>query len=479
MIARLIDAFSPRTVPLMTRQSYRHEIISSFSVPFMVAMVEGGVVGVLAEKVFNVSNLLLAVFVAAPMFANLTSLVWARLARGRRKIVFINALQVTMMLLVAAVALLPVNDTGGYLLAAIVVTSRCLLSGMITVRSSVWRMNYPRYYRGRIAGRLARAATLTMLATSLLTAALLDWDQHAFRVAYPLAGLIGLIGVEAFSRIRLRGERELLRYETLPQTRPTPHGETGEIYEYDPKGPAGTFWSVLRQDKTFRTYLFWQFLAGISNMMIEAPVVKLVSDTTEALGRVSLLGFSVALDFVIAIGLTMILPTGLAMITLPMWGNLLDRMHIARFRVRQGWLWAVSQAITGGGALLAVNGQIAAALLTLAAARFVLGVARGGGMIAWNLGHNDFASRRLVAVYMGIHVTLTGIRGAFAPFLGILLYAGWPVMTIPGVGLVIPGWDGVGPGVFFIAAAIGTASAVGFYTLARSIGPDARASEPD
>jgi hypothetical protein len=139
----------------------------------------------------------------------------------------------------------------------------------------------------------------------------------------------------------------------------------------------------------------------------------------------------------------------------------------------------VSQAITGGGALLAVNGQIAAALLTLAAARFVLGVARGGGMIAWNLGHNDFASRRLVAVYMGIHVTLTGIRGAFAPFLGILLYAGWPAMTLPGVGLVIPGWDGVGPGVFFIAAAIGTASAVGFYTLARSIGPDASASEPD
>ena len=45
--------------------------------------------------------------------------------------------------------------------------------------------------------------------------------------------------------------------------------------------------------------------------------------------------------------------------------------------------------------------------------------------MAWQLGHNDFARQDQLAAYMGLHVTLTGLRGSIAPFLGIILYAGW------------------------------------------------------
>ena len=50
------------------------------------------------------------------------------------------------------------------------------------------------------------------------------------------------------------------------------------------------------------------------------------------------------------------------------------------------------------------------------------GVAFGGGVLAWNLGHHDFSNVSASPAYMGVHVTLTGIRGLIAPSLGVFLY---------------------------------------------------------
>ena len=52
----------------------------------------------------------------------------------------------------------------------------------------------------------------------------------------------------------------------------------------------------------------------------------------------------------------------------------------------------------------------------------MLGAAYAGANLGWNLGHNDFASLGRAQHYMGVHVTLTGVRGAIAPPAGILFY---------------------------------------------------------
>jgi hypothetical protein len=49
---------------------------------------------------------------------------------------------------------------------------------------------------------------------------------------------------------------------------------------------------------------------------------------------------------------------------------------------------------------------------------------------------------------MGAHVTLTGIRGATAPFIGIALYLGWSDVPL------LADFDGIGAGVFLIAACL-------------------------
>jgi peptide-O-fucosyltransferase len=52
----------------------------------------------------------------------------------------------------------------------------------------------------------------------------------------------------------------------------------------------------------------------------------------------------------------------------------------------------------------------------------LLGVAYAGGSITFHLGHNYFSPRSQALEYMGVHVTLSGIRGLVAPLLGMAVY---------------------------------------------------------
>src|SRR4029077_7078810 len=52
----------------------------------------------------------------------------------------------------------------------------------------------------------------------------------------------------------------------------------------------------------------------------------------------------------------------------------------------------------------------------------LLGAAQAGANLGWNLGHSDCAAIGRAQHYMGVHVTLTGLRGGVAPPLGVLAY---------------------------------------------------------
>jgi hypothetical protein len=183
-------------------------------------------------------------------------------------------------------------------------------------------------------------------------------------------------------------------------------------------------------------------------MMIEPAVVVLVSR-------------ELAADIGTSVALLTTVPVALGVLLLPLWAAYVDRVHVAEFRARHSWLWAASQALTGVGALLG-------SLAWVAAGRVVLGIARGGGTLAWNIGHNDFAKPERAGAYMGLHATLTGVRGAFAPFLGVALYAGVAARELPG-GFVLPALPAIGGWMMLLAAALSTVATLGFGALHRRI----------
>ncbi|MEX2215499.1 MAG: MFS transporter, partial [Phycisphaeraceae bacterium] len=451
MLRAYLQSLSPRRLPLMTRPSYRQEMFTAATYPAVLAMIEGGVVGIIAVKVFNVSAMVFAAIVASSNFANLTSFLWARLARGRRKVASIVSMMLGLLLCVTLISFLPRTDAGGGQLALLVIIARCLQTGIITLRSTVWRMNYPAHLRAQITGRIALFNAVLLAVIPMAAGALLDHNADTFRYIYPATVLLALVGVIAYSRIRLRGERELLKYEKQPDARPLPHGAPDPLYEYDPKASRPTFWSVLKQDKLFRQYMLWQFVNGTAAMMGDAVLVYLIARLTQGMHD----------EFLISNSLTTALPVIMVVITLPLWARLLDRLHIIQFRARHGSLWVLVQLITWLGAMFA-------SLWILAISRLIVGIARGGGMLAWNLGHNDFADRRMVALYMGIHVTLTGIRGAIAPFVAIILFTG-KIDLFAGVKLELP-WLHIEHHLFLVTAALSLWAEIGFIRLGRSMG---------
>ena len=460
MFHKVIRHFHPRYQPWATRQSYVHELVNALTFPAALAMVEGGVLGVLAKKAFDVSDMLFATIMAAPLFANLTSFFWARLARSRAKIRFISILQISTLASVGAIALLPTRGFGPQLLTLLIIASRCLLTGIVTLRSIVWRQNYPRPLRAQITGRLVSLSSIFMAIAPIFGYIVLDaWDVRAFRLIYPLSMLFGVIGVVAYSRVRLRGEKELLRFESEPTSRPKPHGTPGSIYEYDPISSTQNIWQVLRRDGHFRQYMFWQFISGVAQMGSEVAIIYIIVNMTKDL----------RFAFVTSITLTTTLPLLVAVTTLHLWAKCLDRMHVVRFRVHQGW-FAVGSNVCNWLATLMGS------LWVLAVARILQGLGRSGGMLAWVLGHNDFADRRMAAVYMGIHVTLTGVRGAIAPFLVMALHSGWKPESISLFGSILPKFDGIGGNVFLVLAGICGLGMIGFAWLDRSISAKTRRS---
>ncbi|MEQ9453982.1 MAG: hypothetical protein RLN76_05235 [Phycisphaeraceae bacterium] len=455
-----LASFLPAAQPLMTRPSYQRELMTSTTLPIAVSMVEGGVIGVLATKAFDAPPVMFAAIQAAPMFANLTSVVWAVLARGRAKVPFITLLMVATLGCIAGIALLPVGAEGALALTLLVIAARCLLAGIVTLRSVVWRNNYPRQSRGQITGRLTVLVSLIMAVAPMVGYTFLDQNPENFRLLYPSAAVLAIAGVFAFSRVRLRGERSLLAYENREDAYPQPKGETGAIYEYQKNGERDdTFWSVLRNDPEFRTYMFWQFIAGMSMMSGEAAVIYAIAEMTA--GRDN--------EYLLSVLLSTSIPLLLTVVTMPYWAGFLDSVHIARFRSRQGWFWTGAQVFN-------LLGAVMGSITLIAVARVVIGMTRAGGTLAWNLGHNDFADRRLVSIYMGIHVTLTGVRGATAPFIGVLLYTGWGEIRLP-AGLSLPGFAGMGGWYFAISLALACVAWAGFARMAHRVG-DRPAEKP-
>jgi hypothetical protein len=60
-------------------------------------------------------------------------------------------------------------------------------------------------------------------------------------------------------------------------------------------------------------------------------------------------------------------------------------------------------------------------LFGVAGGAALAGIGVGGSKIAWSLWVTKLAPSGMEAKYMGVHVALTGLRGALAPFLGYWL----------------------------------------------------------
>ena len=143
------------------------------------------------------------------------------------------------------------------------------------------------------------------------------------------------------------------------------------------------------------------------------------------------------------IAMLSIVPLGALPLFVPFWARMFDEGHIVVYRSRQGWSLVLA-------VLTLTIGTWMSWVPMLWIGAVLLGAAYAGANLGWNLGHNDFAAVGRAQHYMGVHVTLTGVRGAIGPPAGILIYQ-WLESLRPGAGL----YSLVLPLVFVTAGAAG------------------------
>jgi Major Facilitator Superfamily len=372
-----------------------------------LGLVEGATVAVFVKKGYApilpsaTVNLAVAFVTGAPAMANIVSFAWANLAHGRPRVTLLVALQAAFAFCVALIAFAP-NAGGGLVLTILaVVLARMFWAGVLTVRAAIWTANYPRHVMARMTGRIVVYNQVGMAAVALGTGWLLDRRADLARWIYLLAGLVGLVAAWGFRAVRVRREYRLLA------------AEAGEGLAAAPFS-LSMLREILRADPIFRRYMFWMSLYGSGNLMLNAQLVVLFSDRLHLSSTTQVL-------------LLTAVPLLLMPLFLPAWARLFDRGHVIEYRSRQCWALVAAMLIIGLALLLRIP-------WLLWPGSVMLGASYAGANLGWNLGHNDFASLGRAQHYMGVNVTLTGVRGLFAPPLGMLCYE-WLNTVRAGLGI--------------------------------------------
>lgn len=428
-----MDLLGVSSLPFLTRRSYYYEFKQIVVWGVLAGLVEGNFGSVVVAKVFNGSEREIAIATATPIAAFITSLVWGMLCVGRPKIRLLVLFSAGAALITGMVAAIPTSSAGAVWFICQMAAAQVLMAGVLTVRSAVWKSNYPREVRGRITARLQGMRFVVGVFTALSAAAICDRDPSSYRFIYPVVAAFGLAAVWLARRIRIRGERsELRRNQQAPAD---PDLRRGLVEPFSltalvsPGHVFGQMYRVLKDDRSYTHYCIAQIFTGFANLMTMAIIAAVVTRD---------LRFGDAWGFWVSTALLVAVPQLAVLGSLGRWGGLFDRLGVLGFRVINVCCWSASILLAMFASLVAVNADsFGPIFLPLAVALFAgravfYGLARGGGALAWHIGHLHFADAPKAEIYMGIHVSLTGLRGIVAPVCGILLWQtiGWPVWLI-------------------------------------------------
>jgi hypothetical protein len=411
---------------------FRREILPWGLLGLALGLVEGATAAVLVKQHFGRAtapfgvNIAVALVSGAPAFSNVLSFVWANVAHGRARVRLMVTLQACFALAVGCVAFASSGARGLGFTVLSIILARVLWAGILTVRAAVWTANYPRNVLARITGRIVIVNSIAV-ATS---AALVGWALEArvvdARWLYGGGALAGLAGAWLYRAMRVRREFQLLAAEGASGARSEPFS-------------LAMLSLILKEDPQYREYMLWMGIFGAGNLMLTAQLVLLFSEQLHISSGTQ-------------IGLLAVVPLITQPLFMPAWARLFDGWHVVRYRARQGWALVLASFVLAAGVF-------AASLPVLWIGAVLLGAAQAGANLGWNLGHNDFASVGRAQHYMGVHVTLTGLRGGVAPPVGVLAYMG------------LEGWHaGLGRYALVLPLAMTVAGAMGFNRMRRARG---------
>jgi hypothetical protein len=135
-------------------------------------------------------------------------------------------------------------------------------------------------------------------------------------------------------------------------------------------------------------------------------------------------GFEYSPDVVLM--LTVVLPQAVTLVATPLWGRFFDRANFIHLRLAINLVFV-------GSIVFFFQQSLASQVFGSA----LLGLGRGGGVVAWNLWVTKYAPADRTADYMSVHTFLTGARGIVAPLLAYALLDQMSMLAVTRVSLAL------------------------------------------
>lgn len=326
----------------------------------------------IAIRVFEAGDASKALIGSAPFMGMLVSLFLVHYASktGFRKSVCAAAPMVVCALFLLAAAFAP----NGQLYTLCVVLAFMALTSMVPFLTSIYHDNYPAARRGAFFSRSVQALVLVSVVAGFAGSALMDHDLGNYR--WILVGL-GLAALGKAAAVYSMPSRTI---------------ENGEY-----KNPLGNL-KLIFKDRNFGYVLLTWFIMGFANLWTLPLRVDYITSS-----KYGIEGSALFVALIITV-----IPDLMRAVSTPFLARLFDKMNFILLRMILNILFAIGVGLF----FLTKNPYL------IAAASAFIGMAFGGGAIAWSLWVTKYAPPGKVAAYMSVHVALTGVRGTIGPMIG-------------------------------------------------------------
>lgn len=295
--------------------------------------------------------------------------------------------------------IIPLSETPGYFIFCIAMMA--IIDSMIKpVWNVVIKHNYTPERRSSLYSYASSFYTLALLISTTSLGFLLDVNYEVYKIFFPLAGIADMIAFYNLSKLIKNDNNE-------------PGERTRLVFRFSIRLikdiiilPIRNMMRIFNVNKAFLRFEIYFFLYGMAFMMVAAVLpIYLVDDLTLDYTPISLarglMVHSAIVVFTPVVGRLMGSGdpgkfTGISFISLVLFPLLLISLKYFHF----SWL--------DTDILLYVT-------------FFIFGLSMSGVTLSWNLGSIYYAPHAEVSNYQAVHITLTGLRGIFSPFLGYIL----------------------------------------------------------
>lgn len=409
-------------IPVMSRPTFRYDLLSSLFGALGHGVLIPAITTQFARKGLLAPAWIVAFLIAQSSLGNLLNSFFAQDMARRRRVPVVVTCRAGMALFMLCIAALPPMKGHAGTFSALLLTPYLMASVIFSIQNITRHSNYPDAIRGRIYSRLAVINFAGMAISAGLGGYALDKLAWGHSLIFVVGAGMMILSAIFYSRIRIRRERAMIR--------------NGRAQPFNLL--AG--FKLLFEDRKYGLYMVWQMVFGMANNMTW-PVMTLIM--TDYL-KVSYSKGTSALT---------IIPMAMTLLMAPLAGRLFDHMLISRYRTINCGMWAVAKV------LLFLGAYFESWPIVIAAA-VAQGMGMSTGSIAFSLGHTYYSTPERSHDYMGIHLSLQGIRGVIGPFVGVLLLNAIGISVLP------------------LAAGIMVIACVGFFFMPSPPGQVDRAARP-